>query len=1117
VFAEYALIHEPFRAAAKEQYLDMLRRRRYVLETANACVQFGWKEAIPRLDASYRQAHSLGEFEAAFRAKRTLEGRPVPAEIDRAQQQLQHWVYSEEPPTREDLAAAKEMLRRSSDTEAAIVVAIRVSLSGFKASYERISPVQEVGREVLRVLPRQETAGIIQRLAGSLAQDPSNERTVQALRELLTSESRQVGIYPITARPENTPIEETPQVLLDFKIAKVRDDLRPDRETVLLLASALGAESRLARELLQPGQQRDLTLGEILQTYIAPQPLPAPAADALIAVLQSRGFLEVTSQPNVLAADGQPAQVRIIMAERFLPSSEPSGPIERIEYGTAVNTTARVLDAGRVSLEMMAEVSDLVPGRDFNQPTILRTSAETSVTAWNDRYLVWAAVTPTAAPGGQEADGRSVYIMVRPQINLSAPAHANTAGSPESPDKRRRQVLLDVRTVTLDRSDLLNLGVEWGWPRIATGTFPDPAARDVPGPGSAGWPWGVQIGYTADRTFTESLLMTLDLLRENRQAEISSQRILAQDGRPSRLKTITEEWLTVTVPAAEPSALPQTRSQKADSGTILAITPYIGPSGDITVQIALEISERVNTPPATAGHDLPILTRRTARNTLTIKDGGTVAIAGMRENPVGPGDKSGRETAIFVTAHLVSDNAAMHAEASPAATAVRVPPKITATFTETGLHEVLAEIAERGGVKITTDAMAKFTHVTTELVKIPVEAALRQVLKTTPYTFEMTGNDTFLVSRRPLSFDFQGYELGQALQDLSVAAGVPIIPGPDVARTEMVNVRCTEVSLDTALEMVLAGKPFIVKKTPHYYLVGDRSIAAQAVDDVNETHRVRLSQMSAVQAKAHLSPACVPYVHVESAEYLDPNDRGRVLTISAPSPLAERIVASLKQIDVPRRQQVFLDMHLVLMEQDALQNLRVDGEGPTRRTSAFPRSTAESSVRIDCAPDRPATASLLRALNAASAKDRACLPYHSQGVAADGRQIQARLGQREWSNMTEQHARELARRRAMFHETIPQETLSATVLSITPCVDDNNNIAVDIAIEVDAVKGARQRGARVMMRRMPVRTVTLQNGGTLILTNLLESQPQRSNQGGPAPELVIFITADLILDRMFVP
>ena len=473
VFAEYALIHEPFRPAAKEQYLDMLQRRRYVSETAKACVQFRWKEALPLLDASYRQAHSLGEFEAAFRAKRTLEGQPVPAEIDEAQKQLQHWVYSEEPPTRADLAATKETLLRSSDAEAAIVVAIRVSIAGFKASHERMSPVQEVGREVLRELPRKETARIIQRFAESLAQNPGTEGTVKRLLEILPSESdkpsRRVGEGPTV--PFNSPSEEPPrlpapsdgqaaQVLLEFRIAKVAADLRPDRETLLLLAKAVGAESPLARELARSGNRLDMTLGEVLKRYIAPQSLSQPAAQALLDLLQSRGHLKMQAEPQVIAQDNKQAQIRTTIDERFwMPPG--SSKLERIEYGTAVDVTAHITDDSRVALDLMVELTEPVPGvEDGNQPKVSRTSAESSMMAPNDRYLVWAAMEQAADQSEAGKGRQSLYIMVKPVILRPAPGYAGPANNQKPAATHPRQILLDVRTVTMERGALLNLSIE---------------------------------------------------------------------------------------------------------------------------------------------------------------------------------------------------------------------------------------------------------------------------------------------------------------------------------------------------------------------------------------------------------------------------------------------------------------------------------------------------------------------------------------------------------------------------------------------------------------------------------------------------------------------------------
>jgi len=112
-----------------------------------------------------------------------------------------------------------------------------------------------------------------------------------------------------------------------------------------------------------------------------------------------------------------------------------------------------------------------------------------------------------------------------------------------------------------------------------------------------------------------------------------------------------------------------------DSGTTLTITPRIGDNNDITLEVSVEVSDSI---PRGRGSDLPVVTRRTASNTVRIRDGGTVALAGLSENRTNlkrkrvPGlsrlplvgylfknnetDESTREIAVFVTAHLVSES-----------------------------------------------------------------------------------------------------------------------------------------------------------------------------------------------------------------------------------------------------------------------------------------------------------------------------------------------------------------------------------------------------------------------------------------------------------------------------
>jgi general secretion pathway protein D len=171
--------------------------------------------------------------------------------------------------------------------------------------------------------------------------------------------------------------------------------------------------------------------------------------------------------------------------------------------------------------------------------------------------------------------------------------------------------------------------------------------------------------------------MALNLLQENSQADIiANPKVVAQDGRQAEMRVIQEEWFMMQGPQTNTLYYSAAQLQKIESGTVLTITPHIGDNNDITLQMAVEVSDSI---PKARGSDLPLVTRRTAKNAVTIKDGGTVAVGGLTENrskssekrvpglselPLIGGlfqnknnDKATREVAVFVTAHLVPQNA----------------------------------------------------------------------------------------------------------------------------------------------------------------------------------------------------------------------------------------------------------------------------------------------------------------------------------------------------------------------------------------------------------------------------------------------------------------------------
>jgi type II secretory pathway component GspD/PulD (secretin) len=235
-------------------------------------------------------------------------------------------------------------------------------------------------------------------------------------------------------------------------------------------------------------------------------------------------------------------------------------------------------------------------------------------------------------------------------------------------DKAPGHIMLHARIFVLDRTRMKNVGVRWNWPLIKAGVFTN---SDFYG-GAAGpdWPWAVEAGLTPGFQLTNSLVLTLNLLAQNSDATVlASPRLMAQDGREAEIKVNTEEYFEIT----SQGLYVVSRLQKIETGTVLKILPRISENGDITLKIATEVSGVV----ARGENNLPVVTRRTAANTVRIRDGGTVVIAGLMDQrseetvdwvpgigkiPVigrlfrtDMNQNSSRQIAIFVTASRVKD------------------------------------------------------------------------------------------------------------------------------------------------------------------------------------------------------------------------------------------------------------------------------------------------------------------------------------------------------------------------------------------------------------------------------------------------------------------------------
>jgi type II secretory pathway component GspD/PulD (secretin) len=300
------------------------------------------------------------------------------------------------------------------------------------------------------------------------------------------------------------------------------------------------------------------------------------------------------------------------------------------------------------------------PG-SFNLPAIYPTQV---VKLNHAKALGTFNLLPTAVQGYVKADEESNTLAVSAPDILVDRILADISAI----DAPREHIMLEARVVVLERADLLDFGGEWNFPTIQAGT----AVSDL------GWPWEVRIGYTPDRDFTQALSLRLNLLTANNEATIiASPQVLAQDGKQAEIRVTTEEYFQITS-ENENAVFFDAELEKIETGTILGITPQIGPNGELTLDMNIEVSDVV----ARGEQNLPVVNRRIAHSVVQIENGGTAAIAGLSDTKSQVGRKGvpgaaglpllGRafrtdtlkhfagQVAVFITATIVEDGDGLH-------------------------------------------------------------------------------------------------------------------------------------------------------------------------------------------------------------------------------------------------------------------------------------------------------------------------------------------------------------------------------------------------------------------------------------------------------------------------
>lgn len=186
-------------------------------------------------------------------------------------------------------------------------------------------------------------------------------------------------------------------------------------------------------------------------------------------------------------------------------------------------------------------------------------------------------------------------------------------------DVTPNQVLVEATIVEVSLNDTLKYGVEWYF-RHNSKTFTMSPNGDVsthfPGFGATFIVPDISVAVSTIGALTDVTVL-------------SSPKILTLDNKSATIE-VGDQIPIVTQTAVSTTAqnAPLVSSiEQRDTGVILSVTPRIGNSGIVYLEVSQEVS--ASTPTTTSGIDSPTIQQRRIQSTVAVNDGATIALGGL--------------------------------------------------------------------------------------------------------------------------------------------------------------------------------------------------------------------------------------------------------------------------------------------------------------------------------------------------------------------------------------------------------------------------------------------------------------------------------------------------------
>ena len=234
-------------------------------------------------------------------------------------------------------------------------------------------------------------------------------------------------------------------------------------------------------------------------------------------------------------------------------------------------------------------------------------------------------ITSQILRGGTFSGLQDIVRLVVDDINnsliiQSTPAdYAYISETIKKMDVLPRQAIIDARIFEVDLTDDFSFGVNAELQARTEGNLTT---------GGMGPTGGLSINTFAFVGNSRQILLALDTLRTKTKVKIlEAPSVLALDGTPASIVVGSE----IPYPAGSftTTAGSTTNVQYRDTGISLLVIPRISASGSVTLDITQEVSSAGTSIDVGGGESAPTFSKTNVMTTLSVKDGETVAIAGL--------------------------------------------------------------------------------------------------------------------------------------------------------------------------------------------------------------------------------------------------------------------------------------------------------------------------------------------------------------------------------------------------------------------------------------------------------------------------------------------------------